>query len=59
MFFAALVWMLFTVSISDNLMVTGAHKIGVNADILFRNADYKQAEMIVFAGRNARGKEFE
>ena len=39
-----------TVSISDNLMVTGAHKIGVNADILFRNADYKQAEMIVLPG---------
>lgn len=39
-----------TVSISNDLMVTGAHKIAVKADILFKNADYKQAEMIVLPG---------
>jgi len=39
-----------TVSISDDLMVTGAHNIPVKADILFKNADYRQAEMIVLPG---------
>ena len=39
-----------TVSISDNLMVTGAHKIAIKSDILFRNADYNHAEMIVLPG---------
>jgi 4-methyl-5(b-hydroxyethyl)-thiazole monophosphate biosynthesis len=39
-----------TLSISDKLMVNGAHKIGVEADLLFKNADYKQADMIVLPG---------
>ncbi len=39
-----------TVSTGDDLMVTGAHKIAVKADVLFKQADYRQAEMIVLPG---------
>lgn len=39
-----------TVSIGDDQMVKGAHNIAVKADILFKNADYRQAEMIVLPG---------
>jgi len=39
-----------TVSVTEDLVVTGAHKIAVKADILFKDADYRQAEMIVLPG---------
>lgn len=39
-----------TVSVSDNIIVSGSHKIPVKADILFREADYDQAEMIILPG---------
>ncbi len=39
-----------TVSISGKKEVTGAHNITVMADILFEDADYSKAEMIVLPG---------
>jgi 4-methyl-5(b-hydroxyethyl)-thiazole monophosphate biosynthesis len=39
-----------TVSITDNNIVTGSHKIPVKADILFKDADYDNAEMILLPG---------
>ncbi len=39
-----------TVSVSDSNIVTGSHKIPVKADILFKDADYNQAEMIILPG---------
>ena len=39
-----------TVSISGKKEVTGAHNITIVADILFENADYSKAEMIVLPG---------
>jgi protein deglycase len=38
------------VSVSENIIVTGSHKIPVKADILFRDADYEQSEMIILPG---------
>jgi protein deglycase len=39
-----------TVSVTDKLIVTGSHKIPVTADILFKDADYNKAEMIILPG---------
>jgi 4-methyl-5(b-hydroxyethyl)-thiazole monophosphate biosynthesis len=39
-----------TVSVTENIIVTGSHKITVTADILFKDADYEQAEMIILPG---------
>jgi 4-methyl-5(b-hydroxyethyl)-thiazole monophosphate biosynthesis len=39
-----------TVSVTENNVVTGSHKIPVRADILFKDADYEQAEMIILPG---------
>jgi len=39
-----------TVSVTENNLVTGSHKIPVRADILFKDADYDQAEMIILPG---------
>jgi len=39
-----------SVSISDNLLVTGAHGIAVNADTLFENADLSSGDMLVLPG---------
>lgn len=41
---------LITVSVTENLMVTGSHKITVKADILFKDADYELAQMIILPG---------
>lgn len=38
------------VSIGTNKMVTGAHGICVEADLLFKEANYKSCEMLVFPG---------
>ena len=38
------------VSVSGNLMVTGAHGITVKADCLFEDADYAACEMLVLPG---------
>jgi 4-methyl-5(b-hydroxyethyl)-thiazole monophosphate biosynthesis len=38
------------VSVTENLVVTGSHKIPVRADILFKDADFEQAEMIILPG---------
>ena len=38
------------VSMESTLDVTGSHKITVKADILFREADYKTCELMVFPG---------
>ena len=38
------------VSVSGNLMVTGAHAITVKTDILFEQADYATCDMIVLPG---------
>jgi 4-methyl-5(b-hydroxyethyl)-thiazole monophosphate biosynthesis len=51
-----------TISVSDDLLVTGSHNISVKADMLFKHADYRQAEMIVLPGgmpgaRNLSGHE--
>lgn len=39
-----------TVSIMEEKLVYGAHGIGVEADILFRAADFKSCAMLVFPG---------
>ncbi len=39
-----------SVSVSGNSMVTGSHNIAVKADILFKDADYRQAEMLILPG---------
>lgn len=39
-----------TVSITDEKLVTGAHGIAVEADILFDEADYSACEMLVLPG---------
>ena len=39
-----------TVSISNDLLVTGAHDIPVKADILFENADFSNGSMLVLPG---------
>jgi len=39
-----------SVSISENLLVTGAHGIAVNADTLFENADISSGDMLVLPG---------
>jgi 4-methyl-5(b-hydroxyethyl)-thiazole monophosphate biosynthesis len=39
-----------TVSVSENFIVTGSHKIPVRADILFGDADYEKADMIILPG---------
>ncbi len=39
-----------TVSISDNIQVTGAHQITVLADQVFSETDYSKAEMIILPG---------
>ncbi|MCE1200400.1 MAG: DJ-1/PfpI family protein [Marinilabiliales bacterium] len=39
-----------TVSVTDELLVTGAHGITVKADQHFENTDYTQAEMILLPG---------
>lgn len=39
-----------TVSIMGEKLVYGAHGIGVEADILFMEANFKQCEMLVFPG---------
>jgi protein deglycase len=39
-----------TVSVTGNNVVLGSHKIPVRADILFKDADYEQAEMIILPG---------
>jgi len=39
-----------TVSIGEEKMVTGAHGIRVEADLLFQDADYQLCEMLVFPG---------
>lgn len=39
-----------TVSITGRKEVTGAHKITVEADLLFEEADYESAEMIILPG---------
>lgn len=38
------------VSVMDSLMITGSHNINVKADILFKDADYENAEMIILPG---------
>lgn len=38
------------VSVSGKPKVTGAHKIGVMADVLFENMDYTEVDMIVLPG---------
>ncbi len=38
------------VSMTNNLVVTGAHGIKLTADILFEDADYDSCEMIVLPG---------
>lgn len=38
------------VSITDTLEVTGSHNITIKADILFKDADFKEAEMIILPG---------
>jgi len=39
-----------SVSITGNLLVTGAHGIAVNADILFEEADFSSGDMLVLPG---------
>ena len=39
-----------TVSISNDLFVTGAHNIPVKADTLFENADFSNGSMLVLPG---------
>jgi len=39
-----------SVSITGNLLVTGAHGIAVNADTLFENADLSSGDMLVLPG---------
>ena len=39
-----------SVSISENLLVTGAHGIAVNADTLFEKADFSSGDMLVLPG---------
>ena len=39
-----------TVSITGELMVKGAHGISITADILFENADFNEAGMIILPG---------
>lgn len=39
-----------TVSVTGNLIVTGSHQIPVTADILFKDADYEAADMIILPG---------
>lgn len=38
------------VSISDSLEVTGAHNINVKSDVLFTDADFQNAEMLILPG---------
>lgn len=38
------------VSITGNLMVTGSHKISSKADVLFEEADFSDADMLVLPG---------
>jgi 4-methyl-5(b-hydroxyethyl)-thiazole monophosphate biosynthesis len=39
-----------TVSVTENIVVTGSHNIPVKADLLFKDADYEKAEMILLPG---------
>ena len=39
-----------SVSISDNLLVTGAHGISVNSDVFFENVDLSYGDMLVLPG---------
>lgn len=39
-----------TVSINETVTVTGAHGVSVNADILFSDADFKNAEWLITPG---------
>jgi len=41
---------LITVSVTQNIVVTGSHKISVKADIFFKEADYELAQMILLPG---------
>ena len=38
------------VSITDDLIVTGSHKISTKADIMFEQTDYSDADMLVLPG---------
>ncbi|MBN2523426.1 MAG: DJ-1/PfpI family protein [Bacteroidales bacterium] len=38
------------VSVTGNLVVTGAHGISITTDLLFENADYKDAEVLILPG---------
>jgi 4-methyl-5(b-hydroxyethyl)-thiazole monophosphate biosynthesis len=39
-----------SVSVTGNLVVTGAHNIAVTADILFENADFSLGEILILPG---------
>ncbi len=39
-----------TVSVSQNNIITGSHNISVKADILFSDAEYEDAEMLILPG---------
>jgi len=39
-----------TVSVEEDLLVTGGHNIPVKADLLFEDADYDTCEMMIFPG---------
>lgn len=43
-----------TVSVSGDLFVTGAHAVTVKADILFEEADFSDAEMLILPGGATR-----
>lgn len=38
------------ISVTDNLPVTGAHGIKVNTDLLFKDADFNDAEILILPG---------
>lgn len=39
-----------TVSITDKTKITGAHKINIEADTTFKNADFSDANMLILPG---------
>lgn len=47
-----------TVSMEDSLQVTGSHHIRVEADKLFKDCDFGEAEMLILPGGSRRLGEF-
>lgn len=47
-----------TVSCEDSLMVLGSHKINVEADKLYKDCDFSDAEMLILPGGSLRLMEF-